>query len=543
MSHLSEPRAGKAGRGFFGGVSILTLSALIVKVIGLLYRIPMLTYLGTEGMGYFNTAYELYALFCVVATAGLPVAMSVLISSTEAGATDESGVRRIFRVSLKAFLVPGLLGTLILYGFSDALASLFKNDAAAAGMRTIAPTVLLICLSSAFRGYFQGKRSMTPTAVSQIIEALGKLILGLLFAASAQKRGCSLPETAAAAVLGLTVGTGISVLYLWACKLISDRRAGPCPKLIRDRGADRAVLRRLLMTAVPVTLGAAVLGVTKVVDMALILRRLQSVGLSGAAANTLYGCYSTLVLPIFHMLPTLTTAVSLPTVPALSAALGQGSSEAERTRGLAHARRIILSALRMTLVVAIPAAVGLSVFSRDVLALLFGSQPEAVATAAPWLSVVALSVPLSCLITVSGAILQGAGHAARPVVSLFCGTAVKVVLAYWLLGLPEIGMMGAPISTLVCDAVIVVINFIFIARLLPGLLPSTKDFFASLLLPILAGGGAVALVWLLRRLLGWQSVTTLHTLGTVASVVCLYGAMLMLSVIVFSFPFSLRGDG
>lgn len=524
MSKTSVGRR-ERGRGFLGGVSVLTVSVLLVKVIGLLYRIPMLTYLGTEGMGYFNTAYELYALFCVIATAGLPVAMSVLISASEADPHGGGEARRIFRVALGAFVVIGSSGMLLLYGFSDGLAALFKNQSAAAGMRMIAPTVLLICLSSAFRGYFQGKRSMTPTAVSQVIEALGKLLLGLTFAALARRRGCDLPTTAAYAVLGLTVGTGISVVYLWIHKIILDRREPAFTQLPRDRSADMDTLGRLLMTAIPVTFGAAVMSVTKVVDLALILRRLQAVGMDEAAANALYGCYSTLVLPLFHMLPTLTTSVSLPTVPALSAALGRKTPE-----GLANAQRITLSALRMTLIIAIPAALGLSVFAEDVLTLLFGSQPEAVRMATPWLACVALSVPMSCLITVSGALLQGSGYAARPVVSLLCGTAVKCALAYVLLGLPEVGMLGAPISTLVCDSVIVVINFCFIIRLVPGLLPPIKDFLKLIALPMGAGGGAVILVSLLRGWLGWREITPLHTIGTVVTVMCLYGAAVILTV-------------
>ncbi len=511
--------------GFLGGVSALTISALAVKIIGLLYRIPMLSCLGTEGMGYFNTAYELYALFCVIATAGLPVAMSVLISASEAATYQNREAQRIFHVSIAAFFVLGIMGMLLLYGFSDALAALFKNSGAAAGMRMISPTVLLICLSSAFRGYFQGKRHMIPTAVSQVIEASGKLILGLLFAWLAQRRGCGLPETAAFAVLGLTLGTGISVVYLWIHKLFFDASHSSQNWPTKDFRASLDILARLLKTAIPVTLGAAVLSMTKVVDLALILRRLQAVGIDEASANALYGCYSTLVLPLFHMLPTLTTSVSLPTVPALSAALGQKNDE-----GIAHARTIIQSALRLTLLIAIPAAIGLSVFSEDVLTLLFGTRPEAVHTATPWLTCIAWSVPMSCLITVSSALLQGAGYASKPVISLICGTIAKAFSAYILLGIPSVGMMGAPISTLLCDGLIVVLNFVYITRLVPGLLPESKDFLGMILFPLTAGGGAVAAVWMLRRCFGWQGITPLHTIGTVLTVACVYGTAVLLSM-------------
>ena len=125
--------------------------------------------------------------------------------------------------------------------------------------------------------------------------------------------------------------------------------------------------------------------------------------------------------------------------------------------------------------------------------------------------------------TVSSAILQGTGHATCPVISLVCGTAVKAILAYILLGLPGVGMMGAPISTLLCDSLIVICNFTFMVRLLPGILPSAKDFFGALAFPVLAGGGAITLVWLFRRWLGWQAITPAYTFGTVVAVMLLYG--------------------
>ncbi len=513
-------RRERRSRGFLSGVSYLTVSALLVKIMGFLYRIPMLTYLGTEGMGYFNTAYELYALFCIISTAGLPVAMSVMISSCETQGKRER-VKRIFRVSLIAFLLVGGVGTLVLYGFSDALAHLLKNQGAAAGIRMISPTVLLICVSSAFRGYFQGKQSMAPTAVSQVIEASGKLLLGVTFAAYAHGQGKDLPTVAAYAVLGLTVGTGISVLYLWVQKLIWDRKKSTafCETVPEDdpKFQDLRLLRRLAAIAVPVTLGAGVMGVTKLIDVALIMRRLQATGMSATAAASAYGCYSTLAVPVFNMIPSLTTSVSLSVVPALSAALGQGE------QGRAEASRVTASALRMTMLFAIPAALGICVFSKDVLSLLFGHQPTAVAEAAPWLACLGLAIPASCLITVSGALLQAVGHPERPVISMLAGIAVKAVTAYLLIGDPRVGMMGAAVSTLACDTVIALCNLCFLVRIAPWLLPTPKQSAELLLLPTLLAGISVCAVVLLRHSLGVDGISTLSTLVSIASVACLYG--------------------
>ena len=521
---MKDTRTGERGRGFLSGVSYLTVSALLVKVIGLLYRIPMLTYLGTEGMGYFNTAYELYALFCVIATAGLPVAMSVMISSGEA-LGEHGRVKRIFSLSCKAFLVVGLVGTLVLFGFADGLSHLLKNEGAALGMRMIAPTVLLICLSSAVRGYFQGKRYMAPTAISQVIEALGKLILGVLFAAYAQKQGYDLPMVAAYAVLGLTVGTGISVVYLFLQKIVYDHKH-PQPQvgniLPSSPTSTPKLLRELLSIAIPVTLGAGVMGVTKLIDVALILRRLQAIGMSQQEATSLYGCYSTLAVPMFNMLPSLTTSVALPAVPALSSALKQG------VEGRAKATKITQTSLQMTLMVAMPAALGLCVFGGDILTLLFDHQPHAVAEATPWLSCLAFAVPASCLITVTGAILQAVGHPERPVMAMLVGIVVKSVSAYCLMGNPQMGMMGAPVSTILCDTAIVLTNLMFITQFAPWLLPTPKQALTLFARPTLLSILSVGCVVGARRVFGWDGVTSMATLGSVLMVMCLYGGAWLL---------------
>lgn len=520
------PSPTKKRPSFLSGVSVLTLSALVVKVIGLFYRIPLLNYLGTEGMGYFNTAYELYALFCVISTAGLPVAMSVLISALETeGRHHDAG--RVYRVSLGLFAGIGVLGTALLWGLSEPFARLLGSPLSAACMRAIAPTVLLICLSSAFRGYFQGRRRMLPTAISQIIEAAGKLFLGLTFAALARERGLDLPTAAAWAVLGLTVGTALSVLYLFIHKRMADRREGELlPPLPAEEDAPCPILKPLLATAIPVTLSAGVISLTKCIDLALILRRLQAVGYTAAEANALYGCYSTLAVPVFNILPSLTTSVALSATPALSAALKKGKE------GISELRRTASSSMGLTLAVAIPAALGLSVFAEDILTLLFGGQPEAVAQATPWLSCLGLSVPAACLITVTCAMLQAAGKANYPIISMLIGVGIKTVLAYILLGRDGWGMAGAPVSSLVCDTVIVVCNLCFVARHAPDMLPPLRTGLTLVGVPTLAAVVAVTAVKLSRRLLGWGTVTPVHTVATVVCVTCLYGAGVMIGLLI-----------
>ena len=509
-------------RTFLSGVSVLTLSAVIVKVIGLLYRIPLLAYLGTEGLGYFNTAYEIYALFCVISTAGIPVAMSVLISAREAEGRAEEG-ERIFRVANTLLFAVGLTGTLILWGFSDPIASLLGSPLSAACIRSVSPTVGLICLSSAVRGYFQGQRQMLPTALSQVIEATGKLIPGLVFAGYARGAGKDLPTTAAYAAMGLTVGTALSLLYLILHRRISDRRGR-----MRDGqpsvtpAHNGRILRELLKTAVPVTISAGVISLTKCVDLALILRRLQEVGHTAAAANALYGCYSTLAVPIFNVIPSLTTSVALSSVPALSAALGKGRE------GVGELKRTAASALALTLVVAIPASLGVAVYAEEVLTLLFGGQPDAVALATPWLSCLGLSIPVACLITVTSGMLQAAGKAKYPIASMLMGVVVKTGMAYRLLGRDGWGMAAVPFSSLLCDAVVVAVNLCMIARVSPAMLPSGRASLKMIGGPALLSVAAIALTDLMRRWWGLEEKHALQTVVTILSVVLLYGAGLLI---------------
>lgn len=541
---------------FLSGVSVLTLSAVIVKVIGLACRIPLLNALGTEGMGYYNTACEVYALLCVLSTAGLPVAMSVTISAAPAR-MGRALTFRIFSVSLIAFLAVGVTGTLGLLLLADPLGRLLGSPDAAPCIRAVAPTVLLICLSGALRGWFQGSRNMTPTAVSQVIEALGKLTLGLSFAAIARRGGNDLPHTAAAAVLGLTVGTAVSVAYLAVCKRRTDRRLPPVPIAETD-AADlpgrREVLRRLLSVALPITVSAGVISLSKCLDLAMILRRMQDGGMSYADANALWGCWSTLAVPLFNVLPALTTPVAMSAVPALSETLhrltaGGGQPEtadlspaarADREDARRDAARTSGTAIGLTLLLSVPAGLGLYVSAGDVLALLFPAQPAAVAAAAPWLSLLGLSVPAACLVTVIGSMLQASGHASFPVVSMTAGLSLKLVLLYVLLGDPAVGMMGAPISSLCCDTLILALDMAYLARKVPGILPDAPALTALFCVPPAL---SLPALWLPRMILPSLGVTVtggspLETLLYIGTVAALYGTgVLVILKIIRKKPF------
>ena len=499
-------------KNFLSGVLLLSLSTVLVKVVGFLYKIPMFSYLGSAGMGYFHSAYEIYALFCVIATAGLPVALSVLISAALARG-DGNGVRRIYRASMATFWGIGALGTIAMIAFAPWFCRLIQSDNARACIIAIAPTVLFVCISSGYRGYFQGYQRMMPTAISQLIEAVGKLIFGLILARWALDSGMEPPEVAAAAGWGLTLGAAASALYLACekqrfCRSLEYRRKMKSMRV--EIGESKGVLRSLARLAVPMTLGASAVSVTKLIDMTMILRRLQFIGFTETAANEAYGSYTALALSIYALLPSLVNSIALPLIPLLSGAIARGDE--------ARQREMIRASYHLTAMVAIPAALVVSAFARQILMLLFGREAEAVDQAAPLLSMLGVSIFLSCMITATNSVLHAYRCVNRPIFSMLAGAGVKVLAAYFLIGSPRIGMLGAPISTLLCNLTVVILNLIFAARL-----QKTEELVSVFGKPLAASIPSVGIPLCLYHLLEARIGASIgFTLGILMMTVILY---------------------
>ncbi len=504
-----------SGQSFMSGVLVLSLSTVIVKVIGLAYKIPMIAYLGAEGMGYFNSAYEIYALLCVISTAGLPVALSMLVATS---GQREGDRHRIYRSALAMFLILGGVGSLLMLLFADPIALAIGNPQASFCIFSIAPALFCVCFSGAVRGYFQGLNRMTPTAISQLIEALGKLIFGVWFAALAMKGGRSVPEVAAFAVLGLSLGTLLSALYLF---LVKAAEPGEKRNAFGYKGKYGMTLLRI---AVPITLASAVLNVTRLIDMTLILRRLQAMGIGVSQANAIYGAYTTLAVPVFGLIPSLITPVSMALVPQLSAALERRQAEAQAM--------VIDRSLRLTVLLSMPASMGITLYAKPILSLLFAKESESVAIAAPLLSLLGISILFSGLITTTNGVLQSYRSTVKPIFSMAAGAAVKWIVAYWLLGIPAIGVYGAPISTFACNFTVTAMNLRFISTAAPKS-RKVSGFFTvygkPLLASLLAMLASLAIYLPIFRLFGHESLAFFAAAGVA---VLIYGLLAVLLRIV-----------
>lgn len=505
---------GSAGtiKKLFSGTAVLTLSAILTKLTGLLYKVPLIALVGTEGMAYFLAANHIYVLLFVISTAGLPVAVAVTVSGAIARGEYDT-VRKTYRTAFALFGSVGLGATALMASGAGIISRAVGIPQAWLCIVAISPAVALSCVAGALRGYFQGHQIMLHTAVSQMLEAGGKLCFGLAGAYVTRAAGLGTEAVAAGAIAGITLGVGLSALYLAVVKGVFDRRryGAACPRG-RQTGTS-PVLGQLMRLALPVTLSSAVISLGGVIDTALIPKRLVASGFSQSRAYTLFSCYGNMAIPLFSLTPALISPIAMTLVPLVSSAHGRGDADGES--------EAVSTALRLTLLLALPASLGLAMFARPVLCLIFASDTSAAVTAAPLLSLLALSVVPACLITTTNAVLQAKGRAGGTIVSMLCGTAVKLVSEYMLLRRPEINIAGAPLSTILCDVTVVAVNVFLLTSNSPAPRGLWRPVMLTAMCAVVSVGAAGAL-WYFTPLGGTSATSVIPAVAIAAA---LYVAM------------------
>ena len=476
---------------FFGGAAILAAGILIVKLIGMFYKIPLINIIGEAGAADFNNAYNIYAVLLTVSTAGLPVAVSKLVSEANA-LNRRNQVRRTFRLALVLFLTLGLISFLVMFFRADALAGMMNDSKAAAGIRALAPAVVCVGCLAALRGYSQGHSNMAPTSVSQIIEALCKLVVGLGLAFWLVKQGKDPDVAAAGAITGVTVGTVVALAYMVLDFLLSRGRED-------IRGTDRpdsagSILVNILKIAVPITLSSSMVGIVTVIDSSLVQGQLQSaLNLTEKASRTLYGNYSG-ALNIYNLPTSLMAAITASVIPAVSAALAR--------RDRRGAARITGSALRITALLSFPMGVGLFVLGTPIIRLLFPSLN--VEVAGPLLSTLGIATPFVCMVLVCNSVLQAHSFINLPVIVMVLGGIVKIVNNYNLVG--AIGIAGAPVGNILCFGLALVLDLVVITRVIPNRPRLLPIFVKPAIASAIMGGAAWAVYGLLSRVLTAEQV-------------------------------------
>lgn len=486
---------------FVGGAMVLLISGIVVKLLGALFKIPLTNLIGDSGMGLFSFAMQFFSLLFVVAAAGLPIAESHLVSEALALGRRRHAQDIVVRASAVFGLVAfGLTASLLV--FAGPICRLFDQPDAAPCVAAIAPAVFFVTIEAALRGWYQGTGNMIPTAISQVAEATGKLAVGLLLAKKLLDAGYGISGAAVGAVLGVTCGELIAMLYL----LWSARR-GIGVLLHRPRKRDTAVLPKLFRLMIPVTLGAAVMTVSGFLDMAVLYRRLPDAGFSAEDIVAAYGAYNGMALTLFNLPQALSSSVSVSVLPALSAVHARGNT--------AQMRRLTMTSMRLTLLVCLPCGAGLAALSGPLLRVLFASQPRGVMTAEPLLCLLGIAEPLVGLSTVTTAILQSFGRPDLTVYSMTAGCAVKFCVSYVLTGMPQYNIQGAPYGTIVCYTVILLVNLACIVRLTHWRPPLGQPFVR--LLAASVGTGACAYI-IYDRLQAVCGATTAVFIAVFASI-------------------------
>ncbi len=471
---------------FLGGAATLAAAVAIVKIIGALYKIPLGNMLSGTGMGYFGTAYNIYSVLLTISTAGLPLALSKLVSEANTlGRHNQK--RRTFRVALTTFFVIGGVGTLLMFFFPQQLAGLMDNSQAWYAIKALSPAVVCVCCMSAFRGYTQGQTQMMPTAISQVIEALCKLCIGLILVMIMINAGYDEAHSAGGAILGVTVGTALALFYLVCNYAKTYREQLPAAQDLPD--SRESILKSILRLGIPITLGSSVMSIITLVDNKLILMRLQdAVGFTEEVASWHYGAYFN-TMNLYNLPSSFIVPITVSVIPAVAACLAKQDGKG--------VNQIVSSSMRITALLAFPAGIGLSVLSGPIMNLVYPMKQEEAAVGGPLLAILGIASIFVCLMLLANSILQAHGLVNIPIITMLIGGVVKIVTNWILVGNPNINIKGAPIGTLLCFALIAILNFFVVLRILPQR-PSLRRTF---LMPAIASCLMGLAVWASYRLI------------------------------------------
>ena len=515
------------------GALILSIATVIIKVIGVIYKIPLSNMIGTVGRGLFDSAYSLYVPIYTISMAGLPVAISNMVSKAMALGRYRD-VKVIHKVAKRLFLIVGILGTLAMLILTYPYALSAKNMDIIPAVLVITPSILFCCIMSSYRGYYNGLSNMTPTAFSQVLEALGKLIFGLMCAKWAINYGLSrfeqgltvfgqtvanetealsaiYPYAAAGATAGVTLGTVIGVIYLVIMHKVKGDRISKTELASAPKPEKSGVIaKKMFKFAIPVALSSLVFSITNLIDSITIQNRLEHVVLNNLdliremystelvgildadIKNFLYGAYS-LSLDFRNLIPSITMTLGISAIPALSAAWA--------VKNKREIKISIESVMRVTMLVAMPCGVGMGVLAQPILAAFYGSGEAAsgVSIAAPVLTVYGFTIFLMALSQPMTNMLQALDKTKIPLISLSIGAVVKLVANCIFVTIPSINVNGAIIGTVLCYVVIVAINFLAIVKTTKVRINLVSVFVKPIFCGILCGVGAYTSFGLCNR--------------------------------------------
>lgn len=514
---------------FLKGAFILGISGIIVKIVGAFFRIPLANIIGSEGVGYYQVAYPIYTFLLSFSAAGFPTAISKLVSEKRAVGNIRGG-HRVFQVSFGILAIIGILSFLFLsLGAKFLVNSFIKSPSSYYSVLALSPALLFIPLMAAYRGYFQGLQNMTPTAVSQVVEQIARVVVGLGLATFLL--GYGTPYAAAGASFGATTGAiaGLTIMLIIyvnsKSKIVTQFQ--PVEEYIPE--SVGRISKDLLRIALPITIGAAVLPLINMIDSMIVLRRLQeALGFSYEEANSLFGQLTGMAITLVQLPPVLTTALSMSIVPVIA--------ESKVKEDNVAIENDVRSAFRLSVLIGLPSSVGLAVLSGPIMAMLFPREPASAGEVLLYLSFVSLSL---CSVQTLTGILQGIGKPEIPVRNLTIGAIAKLVITYALTGVAFLNIKGAAIGTVMAYVIAAGLNLIAVKQNL-----KVKFGFSQFVVkPIISSGAMAIVVYLVYR---FMVLVTGNTIATAISILIgglVYLLMLLITGTVVEEDFMLLPKG
>ena len=535
----------KQKQSFLHGALILMSATVIVKIIGYFFKVPLKGIIGVSGFGYFNAAYGLFNTLYALSVAGMPVAVARMVAQNMQQGRYRD-VRKIKRLSTISFLCSGLLGTVLMLLGAGPYVRMAQNPNAFWAVFIMAPAIFFVCVSSSWRGYYEGLRNMYPTALSQVAEALVKLALGLSFSSAAVRMGLEefqakgtvfgaavstpeqaqlavLPYGAAGAILGIVVSTAVGSLFLWA---YSKRKGDGISRQMLDSATPAQksgrILKQLWSIAIPICLGALALNITTLIDVSSLTNRLSAAlenggdlllsmyeGILPASTpkeeipNYLFGAYN-MSVTLFHLIPALTTTFGVSALPSVTTAWA--------ARNQTLLRRNIESVWRVTSLIAFPAGFGICALAEPILTLVYKEDPASIPIAAPILRVLGIAAIFVALSSPTNSMLQAVGKVNVPVKLMLLGGFLKLAVNFVLVPVPSVNIQGAPYGTLLCYGLIVCISIPVLCRSAGITIRFQDVFLKPLFAGILCGVTAWTSYGLFFRLVGNTIATGLSIL-------------------------------
>lgn len=460
--------------------SILALAGILVRVIGLLYRIPLNNILGNEGIAYYSNAYSVYSIFLLISSTSLPIAVSKIVSTRVA--------KKQYRNAKKAFIgaiifgvIAGGICSLIVFVGSDFFAGLWKYPSMAMALRVLAPTIFLVCLLGVLRGYFQGIGTMIPTALSQIFEQIANAIVSIVAASFlfslGDKVGRGSEYSAAGGTMGTLIGALFALIFMFFVYLIYKPVMNKKIRKDRSRNTEnyKGLSKVLIITIVPVLLSTTIYNLSSIIDSGLFGNVMSNIfHLEVSSYASLYGIYSGKYQLLTTAPIAIASALSSAIIPSLIRSLTNGNKGELVNK--------IESSIRLSMIIAIPCGVGISTLAEPICMLLFPDDREMLAICVNLMRFAVVTVVAYSLSTITNSILQGIDKMSKPVINSSISLGIHVVLVLLLLIVFKMDILGVVVADFVFAICVCILNGFSIKRQLGY----SQEYYKTFLLPIVS---------------------------------------------------------